>query len=517
MYETDVLVIGAGGAGLRAALEAKAYGKKVLLTAKKGGNSSIQTVGAHCAVMDVPGTSDSQEQHFEDTMNSGHWISSPELVEILVSKAPAAIKELESWGVEFLKDKTDNYLLMKAGGHSFPRTIRCKDGYHQLYKVMLNKIKQAGIQIFHNFLVIKILSDQQKVWGAVGINSLGELVIIKAKAVILAAGGLGQIFKNTTNPTGISGDGYVLAHDAGAKLIDMEFIQFLPTCMTHPKEFSGMVVNDTLRGEGAKLLNVKGERFMEKYSPQKMELATRDVIARAIYQEIKEGNGTAHQGVYLDASELSEEQIFNSFPLAKRLHSRGINLTKEYIEVAPFVHFYCGGVKIDTNCFTGIEGLWVCGETAGGIHGANRLGGNALSEILVFGKIAGENAARQASSSMDSIPDLLLKEVKMLEELLDDNPFHEHINEHLSTFKDEIKTIMWDSVGIVRNKKMMEHGFQRLEEIRKELSKLQENNALGKSVPLFMTVRNMALLGGIILQAALKRKESIGTHYRDDG
>jgi len=380
----------------------------------------------------------------------------------------------------------------------------------------LNKVKQAGIQIFHNFSVIKLLSDQQKVWGAVGVNSLGELIVIKAKSVILATGGLGQIFKNTTNPAGISGDGYVLAHDAGAELIDMEFIQFLPTCMIHPQQFSGMVINDTLRGEGAKLLNAKGERFMEKYSPQKMELATRDVIARAIYQEIKEGNGTLHQGVYIDALELSEEQILNSFPLVKRLHAKGINLTKEYIEVAPFVHFCCGGVKIDSSCFTGIEGLWACGETAGGIHGANRLGGNALSEILVFGKIAGENAARQSSLSTDSIPDFLLKEVKMLKELLDDNPFHEQINEHLSTLKDKIKTIMWDSAGIVRNKKMMGHGFQRLEEISTELSKLQETNALGKFVPLFMTVRNMDLLGKVVLQGAMKRKESIGTHYRDD-
>lgn len=517
--KTDVLIIGGGGAGLRAALAAREKNVDVTLVFKKGGNATIFAAGGHSAVIDSTDNQDSFASHYGDTMEGGNWLSDCGLVKIMVEKGPRELQELLNWGVKFYMDKDDKLKGFHVGGHSFPRTARCTGGNaHQLYRVMQKKAKEKGVHIVKGFEVMELLAARGKVQGAVGIDGEGNLMIIKAKSVVLASGGLGQMYQNTTNPKGLSGEGYILGLNAGASLIDMEFIQYIPTSLVYPPQMKGEVVTDSLRGEGALLYNSKMERFMTRYDPEKMERATRDVVARAIYQEIIEGRGTANNGVYVDARSMEREKMLESFTNARRLIAAGVDPGESLFEAAPSAHFCCGGIKIDENCFTGVSGLYAAGEVAGGIHGANRLGGNALTEILVFGRIAGENAARWAVGCCDSSEGIEIEPefLKRLQELEKSNDRGDDILTRLSALEGQIRAGVWQGAGIIRTAESLKEGLAALEEISRELDFLGINEPLGKAYPLWSRLSKMALVGRIIMGSALRREESRGTHFRSD-
>lgn len=517
--ETQVLIIGGGSAGLCAALAARKNGVDVTLVFKKGGNTTLFAAGGHSVVLDGSGNADSVESHYHDTMESGSWLNDPRLVRIMVEKGPQEFMAMVDLGVSFIRDAEDRIKCFYAGGHSYPRTIRCEGGNtHQLYRILLAQAKEKGVKILKGFQVLELLADQGKVQGAVGLDAEGNIAVIRAKAVILASGGLGQLYQNTTNPPGITGEGYILGLEAGASLIDMEFIQFMPTSLVYPPKLKGVIVTDTLRGEGAVLLNTKLERFMTRYAPEKMEVATRDVVARAIYQEIIEGRGTQNQGVYIDARDIQRESMLQSFTNAHRLIALGIDPGEKMIEVAPSAHFCCGGIVIDDTGFTGVEGLWAAGEAAGGVHGANRLGANALTENLVFGSIAGRNAAKWAASYSGKwlSPGVETKQLEHLESVCVQKDAGEGLRTMLANLESKIKEVVWQSAGIIRKEDTLEKGLGIMEELYFELEALGKNELLGSLYPLWSRLIKMSLLGRIIIGTALRRKESRGVHYRLD-
>lgn len=517
--ETDVLIIGGGGAGIRAALAAKEKNVDVTLVFKKGGNATIFAAGGHSAVIDKDNVKDSYESHYHDTMESGSWLNDPKLVRVMVEEGPKELQELLDWGVNFTMDKNGKLKGYTVGGHSSPRTVRCTGGNaHQLYRVMHKRAKEKGVNIVKGFEVLELFLSQGRVRGAAGIDAEGNMVLIKAHAVVLASGGLGQMYQNTTNPPGLTGEGYILGLKAGASLIDMEFIQYLPTSLVYPPKMKGEIVTDSLRGEGAMLLNNKMERFMAKYAPEKMEKATRDIVARAIYQEILEGRGTENQGIYIDARSMEGEKLLESFTNARRLMAQGIDPRESLFEVAPSAHFCCGGILTDSECFTGVEGLWAAGEVTGGIHGANRLGGNALTEILVFGRIAGENAAKWAQSYSDKDNDISsgTENLQRLQKLDNGKDAGDHLLSRLMELEAGIKAGVWQGAGIIRSEDTLKKGLGAMEEIYRELNSLGNVEDLGKAYPLWSRLFKMALLGRVIIGSALRREESRGTHYRSD-
>lgn len=524
LIETQVLVIGGGSAGLSAAVKAKEQGVDVTLLFKKGGNNTVLAAGGHSAVLNIPGNDDTLQKHYTDTIASGQGLSSANLVKIFVEKAPQAIEEIMKWGVLFYRDDRGDLRLFRSGGHSESRSIRCEGGNtYQLYRVMYNKVKSYGIKIISNITVNVLLKYDNQVCGAIGINDKGELVVIKALAVILATGGLGQMYLNTTNSAGITGEGYILGLEAGAVLRDMEFIQFIPTSFVYPECLKGQIVNDTLRGEGAVLLNRNHERFMSKYSPKKMEMDTRDIVARSIYQEIIEERGTLNHAVYLDARHVDKKSLMESLSSAKRLLNIGIDPSKMLIEVAPSSHFCCGGIEVDENCYTGVPGLWSVGEVTGGIHGANRLGANALTENLVFGNIAGVNSgiwAKGFKKTCPHIPSYIIKEyinrsslINMTSQKSDEI---DSIHEELDIIESKIKQVLWQSAGIIRKQETLESGIESLSQIEQHLQQIKRSKGIGTILPLCQRLSKACLLGKIILKMAELRKESRGTHYRSD-
>lgn len=382
---------------------------------------------------------------------------------------------------------------------------------------MLTKAREFGVKIISGLEISSLLQMDNKVLGALGLYPNGDTVTIKSKATILATGGLGQLYPYTTNPLGVTGEGYIMALEAGATLKDMEFIQFLPTCLVYPSKMKGAVVTDTLRGEGAILLNSEMERFMTRYSPEKMEVDTRDVVARSIYQEIIRGKKTENGGVYIDAREVPRRAMIESFTNADKLIKAGVDPREELIEVAPFAHFCCGGVTIDEHCRTGIEGLWAAGEVTGGIHGANRLGSNALTENLVFGQIAGREAAIWSREHP--------KQKKIEEPYLGDRMSNvdssikvntEEIELILNDLQKRIQETVWKTAGIIRNKNMINEGLAKIKVFQDELATIGENNMSASNFILCNRLKRRSLLAEVILRSALERKESRGTHYRDD-
>lgn len=517
--ETDVLIIGGGGAGLRAALAAKEKNVDVTLVFKKGGNATIFAAGGQSAVVDNPENPDSYDSHIRDTMESGRWLNDLELVKLMAENGPQELKELVGWGVEYIQDKDGKLKGFQIGGHSFPRTIRSKDGnYYQLYRVLMERAKEKGVKINKGFEVLKLISSQGRVRGALGIDAEGNKTVIKARAVVLASGGLGQMYQNTTNPPGLTGDGYILGLQAGAALIDMEFLQYYPTSLVYPPKMKGKIVTESLRGEGAVLLNNKMERFMVRYAPDKMERATRDVISRAIYQEIMEGRGTENQGVYIDARSMERGKMLECFTNADRLIALGLDPGEKLIEVAPSAHFCCGGILIDSECFTGVEGLWAAGEVTGGVHGANRLGSNAITEILVFGRIAGESAAKWAQCCLKKSEDTQIGEgyQERLKGLCAKKDAGDHLLPKLMELEAGIKAGIWQGAGIIRSEDTLKKGLGAMEEIHRELEFIGEKENLGSSYPYWSRLMKMALLGRVIIGSALRREESRGVHYRSD-
>ncbi|MFQ6050776.1 MAG: fumarate reductase (CoM/CoB) subunit TfrA [Candidatus Hydrothermarchaeota archaeon] len=521
VHETDVLIIGGGGAGCRAAIEASEKNVDVIVMVKslvgKSGCTPMAEGGYNAALGNIH-KEDSWEVHFRDTVIGGAYLNNQKLVEILVKEAPERIYDLENYGAVF--DRTEEgYIAQRPFGHqTYIRTCYASDRTgHEMMITLLNEIRRRDITLIEDHMAIELLKYDSRVTGAIALDMIsGDLALIKSKATILATGGGSRIYKISTNSQQTCGDGYAMAYRAGAELIDMEQVQFHPTGMVFPESAKGILVTEAVRGEGGILLNKDGERFMLRYSPEKKELAGRDVVARAIATEILEGRGTKEGGVYLDVSHLDEEVI------EKRLETMfeqfmlfGVDIRKEPMQVAPTAHHFMGGVRIDEQCRTSLPGLYAAGETAGGVHGGNRLGGNALADTQVFGKRAGEYAAEYAKKTGKP------KIERQFVEKVEKGVYSLYNGEGVSPIeaKKRLTEIMWDKVGIFREEKAMSEALKELERMKKEdLQNLRVNEGKTYNLELIeaLQLRNMVTVAEMVTRSALYRKESRGAHCRLD-
>ena len=526
-YETtscDVLIVGAGGAGMRAAIESFDKEAKTLLVCKSllGKAHTVMAEGGIAAALANIDPQDNWKIHFSDTIVEGQQLSNWRIAEIFAKEAPERVIELEYYGALF--DRTEDGKIMQRpfGAHSYRRLCYIGDRTGlELIRTLEDQVLKRNIPYMDETEITWIFKDPATgaVSGALAIKiTTGELLLIKCKAIILATGGCGKVYAVTSNSWESTGDGIALAYRAGAELMDMEMIQFHPTGMIYPAGVRGMLITEAVRGEGGILTNAKGERFMEKYDPKRLDLSARDVVSRSIYTEIQEGRGTPNGAVYLDIRHLGAERIKEKLPSMyyQFLEFAGIDITKQKMEVAPTVHYQMGGIRVvpDT-CETNIHGLFAAGEVACGLHGGNRLGGNSLSDILVFGRRAGLAASEyikntpQGEVAGQDLSGEIKRILAPFKSLNGANPFD---------LKDRIAATMWKYVGIVRNEIDLRKGLEEIGLIKLDSKNLQAKGAraFNQSWADSMAVWNMVLDCEAIIRSALTRKESRGAHTRSD-
>jgi succinate dehydrogenase / fumarate reductase flavoprotein subunit len=552
-YEHDVLVIGAGGAGLRAAIEASAAGVSVGLVCKSllGKAHTVMAEGGMAAAMANVDDRDNWRVHFSDTMRGGQYVNNWRMAELHAKEAPDRVRELEAWGAVFDRTKDGKILQRNFGGHKYPRLAHVGDrtGLEMIRTLQDHGIHQ-GIEVYMEVTVVALLKDGDRVVGAFAYErEHGRFRIFKAKAVILATGGIGRAYKITSNSWEGTGDGHSLAYDAGAELIDMEFIQFHPTGMIYPPSVRGILVTEGVRGEGGILKNSEGRRFMfddipdnykdqtadtpeegwkytqgDKNARRPPELLTRDHVARCIVREVKAGRGTPNGGVYLDIAWIKEKISNAPEHIKKKLPSMyhqfkqlaDLDITTTPMEVGPTTHYIMGGIRVDADTQAStVPGLFAAGECAAGINGANRLGGNSLSDLLVFGKRAGEYAAKFAQGNQfgNVNSEQIGKTVRWALEAFDrsggENPFQ---------IQHDLQDMMQDLVGIVRTEDEMRQaliGIKTLKERREKIS-LTGNIDFNPSWHTALDLHNLLNVSEAITLAAIERKESRGGQFRDD-
>ena len=516
---TDVLIIGSGGAGSRAAIEVDNHGLKATIVSKglsfRSGCTGMAE-GGYNAVFKSVDKNDSIKAHIDDTLKGGSYLNDEKLVEILVNESPKRLIDLENYGALF--DRKDNGEIDQRpfGGQSYRRT--CYQGDRtgaELLNALKEEIIKRDIECIEEVMITSLVCDGTEVIGAAGLNIKDTtLIYFKAKATILASGGAGQLFPVTSNTFQKNGDGFAIAYRAGANLIDMEQIQFHPTGMVKPDSKKGVLVTEAVRAEGGKLINKDGERFMARYSPEKMELATRDVVARSIYTEIIEGRGSENCGVYLDITHLDDDYIDEKLEtMVLQFENVGIDIKKESVEVAPTAHHFMGGLKINTDSSTSLKNLFGAGEVCGGVHGANRLGGNALADTQVFGKIAGESASEIAhKTSIKTNDDFVLKEALRIEGLIKKGSIK------ANDFKEKIKQLMWENVAIIRDEKSLNYALKELMSMRDDLDSIDVSDEVEYNTSLItsLEVINMVEICILIVKSAILRRESRGAHFRSD-
>ncbi|HWQ66377.1 MAG TPA: fumarate reductase (CoM/CoB) subunit TfrA [Methanospirillum sp.] len=503
---SHVLVIGSGGAGVRAAIEASAHGDCVLVSktiAGKGG-CTIMAEGGYNAVL----CSDDQvDDHYADTMRGGAFLNNPDLVRTLVTESPDRIEDLISWGAVFDVTGTCSLSQRPFGGQCFPRTCFAGDRTgHEMMVTLMDRLASTNVRIIHEVTIIDLLKVKDRVIGAAGLDRDGGIMVFLADATVLATGGGTRVYDISTNSTSGTGDGYAFGYRAGADLIDMEQVQFHPTGAVYPWDARGRLVTEAVRGEGGVLKNANGERFMSRYDPKKMELSTRDVVARAAATEINEGRGTPHGGVWLDISHLPAKEIEERLPtMLEQFLQFGVDIRKEPMEVAPTAHHIMGGIRIDTGCHTTVHGLFACGEVAGGVHGANRLGGNALADTQVFGRRAG------LSAGVEQVRERVLPEEEVsritrdLESLLEgDTPPH--------IVRARLEQTMWAGAGIFRTRTELEKALDEITTLDEVRMRAEDIRGLAECC----IVKNMLTTARLIVMSALIREESRGAHVRTD-
>jgi succinate dehydrogenase / fumarate reductase flavoprotein subunit len=553
IQDYDVLVIGAGGAGLRAAIEAASMGTSVGLICKSllGKAHTVMAEGGVAASLANVDERDNWKVHFADTMRGGQYLNNWRMAELHAKEAGERVHELESWGALFDRTKDGKILQRNFGGHKYPRLAHVGDrtGLEIIRTLQDHGIHQK-IDVHMEFTVVTLLKEDNRISGAYGYDrEKGRFKIFRAKSIVLATGGVGRAYKITSNSWEYTGDGHALAYHAGAELVDMEFLQFHPTGMVWPPSVRGILVTEGVRGEGGILLNKDNRRFMfddipdlyknqtadnaeegwkytqgDRNARRPPELLTRDHVARCIVREIKEGRGSPHKGVYLDISWI-KEKITNSEELIKRklpsmYHQfkklADIDITKEPMEVGPTTHYMMGGVKVnaDTQMST-IPGLFAAGECAGGLHGANRLGGNSLSDLLVFGKRAGEHAAqfaknnKQANINQQEIDSVTKNILSGFDKDEGENPFQVQY---------DLQEMMQDLVGIVRNESELRQADQELKKLKQRTAQVRVigNREFNAGWHTAMDLNNLMTVSEAITMAATHRKESRGAHFRED-
>lgn len=513
VVDCHVLVIGSGGAGVRAAIEASQYGDVVLISRTivgKGGCTTMAEGGFNAVLREQ----DSCGIHYEDTLKGGAFLNDPELATILTKEAPLRMGDLVKWGAVF--DFTDNDEIAQRpfGGQRFPRTCYAGDRTgHEMMMTLVDRLRYLmdredtkGIKVLQEYTVIDLLKDGDRVIGAMALDEHGRLIAITADATILATGGGTRVYDISTNSSSGTGDGYAIGYRAGAELIDMEMIQFHPTGAVYPYDARGRLITEAVRGEGGVLKNIKGERFMQKYDPERMELSTRDVVARAIATEILEGRGTPNGGVYLDVTHLSREQIETRLPvMLEQYLAFGVDIRTTPMEVAPTAHHIMGGLRITPECRTTLPGLFACGEVSGGVHGANRLGGNALAETQVFGRRAGAAAGKEPVREKKIDPAQVQRQLDRLERFRNGS-------KNPARIRSMLQQAMWDGANIFRDAAGLNTALAAAQVLADKPIRAETMQNLAECC----TVENMCLLASLICRSALIREESRGAHVRKD-
>ena len=522
----NVLIIGSGGAGLRAAIAAHENGCEVMVIGKRIRNDAHTTLaaGGINAALGTVDPDDNWVQHFVDTYQEGYHIGDPKTVEILVKDAPNRVEELVDWGAPFARTADGKLDQRYFGAHTFRRTCYAGDYTGRaILNTLVEKVEQLQIPIIDMTYVSRLLvntqNGQKQCFGAMAfdINS-GERTVFLSDSVVLAAGGHTRIWRRSSSRRDENtGDAMRLALNAGCRLSDMEMVQFHPTGMVHPESLSGTLVTEAVRGEGGRLTNSNGERYMEKYDSVRMELSTRDRVALANYTEISEGRGTENNGVYLDISHVDKGIILEKLPRMYRqfMESQMLDISKHPMEVAPTAHYSMGGVMVDPETHsTGVNGLYAAGECTSGVHGANRLGGNSLAEILVFGKIAGDEA-----SEFSKTLDLQTRNRSVIQDAIEELDKLTTNGEQLARpLQRAVRDIMWEYCGVLRSGDGLEKGLE-------ELMKVKEASADVDVRPSAEGFSDLALaldlLGSIdsaeaTIRSAIERKESRGAHQRSD-
>jgi succinate dehydrogenase / fumarate reductase, flavoprotein subunit len=521
-HEHDVLIIGAGGAGLRAAIEALAQGAKVGVVCKSllGKAHTVMAEGGLAAAMCNVDKADGWQTHFRDTMNGGKRLNNWRMAQLHALEAPDRVRELEQWGALFDRTENGDILQRAFGGHTFKRLCHVGDRTGlEMIRTLQDRGVQLGFDVFMECTITKLLKDGDRVVGAFGYwRESGRFVVFKAKSIVIATGGIGKSWKITSNSWECTGDGMALAYEAGAELLDMEFVQFHPTGMVWPPGVQGILVTEAVRGEGGILRNRNGERFMEKYDPKRMELSTRDVVARSIYTEVKEGRGSPHGGAFLDISHKPAEYVKRKLPSMYHQFKElaDVDITKGPMEVGPTCHYVMGGIRVDAE--TGrasVPGLFAAGEAAGGLHGANRLGGNSLSDLLVFGRRAGLAAAQDAQKLAAPNIDDAQVEAAEREALA---PFDGTGGENPYTIHHDLQDVMQRLVGIFRTDEDLRQALVELDKLKSRAMKMRVEGSrlFNPGWHLSVDLKCMLTVSEACTHAALARKESRGAHSRLD-
>src|SRR5262245_40823348 len=555
-HEHDVLVIGAGGAGLRAAIEASAGGASVGLVCKSllGKAHTVMAEGGVAAALANVDERDNWKVHFADTMRGGQYLNNPRMAELHARESPDCVRELEAWGALFDRTRDGRILQRNFGGHKYPRLAHVGDrtGLEMIRTLQDHGIHQ-GVEVFMEFTVISLLKDGPRVAGVLAYErEKGRFHVFRAAAVVLATGGIGKAFQITSNSWEYTGDGHSLAYEAGAELMDMEFVQFHPTGMVWPPSVRGILVTEGVRGEGGVLRNTKGRRFMfddipENYRAQTAdneeegwrytqgdknarrppELLTRDHLARCIVREIREGRGSPHGGVFLDIAWIKEKLPNAAEHIKKKLPSMyhqfmqlaNIDITREPMEVGPTTHYIMGGVRVESDSqMSCVPGLFAAGECGAGLHGANRLGGNSLSDLLVFGKRAGAYAAafakEKGAGRIDA--DQVAQGARRALEPFDrgaggggENPYQ---------VQQDLQQMMQKLVGIVRTEKEMLQALEGIEKLKERAARaaVGGNREYNPGWHTALDLQSLLPVAEAITRAAIERKESRGAHFRED-
>ena len=521
-HEHDVLIIGAGGAGLRAAIEGLSAGARVAVVSKSllGKAHTVMAEGGIAAAMANVDHADSWRTHFRDTMRGGKLLNNWRMAQLHAQEAPERVHELEQWGALFDRTSDGDILQRAFGGHTFKRLCHVGDRTGlEMIRTLQDRGVQLGFDVFMECTIIRLLTDGKRVVGAFGYwREQGRFVVLKAKSVVMATGGIGKAWRVTSNSWEYTGDGMALAYDAGAELLDMEFVQFHPTGMVWPPGVQGILVTEAVRGEGGILRNKLGERFMEKYDPKRMELSTRDVVARSIYTEVREGRGSEHGGAYLDISHKPAEYVKQKLPSMYHQFKElaDVDITKGPMEVGPTCHYMMGGIGVDAEtAASSLPGLFAAGEAAAGLHGANRLGGNSLSDLLVFGRRAGLGAAAFASKAPSaSIDDAQIAEAER--DVL--APFERTEGENPYSIHRDLQETMQDLVGIFRVEEDMNKAMGNLEKLKERAARVRVEGSrlFNPGWHLSRDLKSMLIVSEAVARSALARKESRGAHSRID-
>jgi succinate dehydrogenase / fumarate reductase flavoprotein subunit len=549
----DVLVIGAGGAGLRAAIEARAGGASVGLVCKSllGKAHTVMAEGGVAAALAHVASADTWQVHFRDTMVGGKLLNNPLMAQLHAQESPDRVRELEAWGAVFDRTRDGRILQRPFGGHSHPRLAHVGDRTGlEMIRTLQDRAVAAGIDVYMECTITRLVTGRTGVSGAFGYwRTTGRPIVFPAKAVVLATGGIGKAYEITSNSWEYSGDGQALAYDVGAELIDMEFVQFHPTGMVWPPGVRGLLVTEAVRGEGGILRNKDGERFMWQYLPEDRrseyaatdeeasrwvaalsegretdarrppELSTRDNVSRAIYTEVKEGRGSPHGGVFLDISYLPPEHVRRKLPSMYEQFKElaDVDITRGPMEVGPTTHYVMGGIRVDAESGQStVPGLFAAGEVAGGMHGANRLGGNSLSDLLVFGARTGAAATAHAAAQAD-VPYVSPIQVQQAARDLEE-PLERRDGEDPYALQRELQETMQSLVGIFREEADLATALDRLADIRRRWAHISVagGRAYNPGWNLAFELRNLLIVSEAITRSARQRTESRGAHSRLD-